>query len=132
LQAQLPEDYVPESGLRLRLYRRLADIQMNAQIEEIAKELQDRFGKPPEQVENLLYLLSVKVAAIQARLASIAVEDGRIVIKYGREDEALSARLTKQFKIRAGRDRAWLPGPAADTAWREKLTLVMRAVAKDA
>jgi len=128
LQAQLPEDYVPESGLRLKLYRRLADIRTESQVEEIAKELGDRFGKPPEQVENLLYLLRLKVAATQVNLGSISMEDGRIVIKYGREDEALSARLTRQFKIRAGRDRAWLTAPDSNPKWREQLSAVVKAI----
>ncbi len=128
LQAQLPEEYVPESGLRLKLYRRLADIQMNAQIEEIAKELEDRFGKPPVQVENLLYLLRLKVTAIQANLASISVEDGRIAIRFGREDVALASKLQRKFKdrVRVGRDRAWLTGPEGDLKWREHLGEVVR------
>jgi len=130
LQAQLPEDYVPESGLRLRLYRRLADITTNAQVEEIAKELEDRFGKAPEQIENLLYLLHLKVAAMQAQIASITVEDGRIVIKFGREDAALGARLQARFKdrVRVARDRAWLAGPDSDLRWREHLSDVVKAM----
>ncbi|CAG1770983.1 hypothetical protein BAC2_01409, partial [uncultured bacterium] len=113
LQAHIPEEYVPESGLRLKLYRRLADIRTNAQVDDIARELTDRFGAPPEQVENLLYLLRIKVAAWHARLASIAIEEGRIVVKFGREDSGLAARVTSRFKdrVKVSRDRAWLPGP---------------------
>jgi len=131
LQAQLPEDYVPESGLRLRLYRRLADITTNVQVAEIAKELADRFGKPPEQVENLLYLLRLKVAALQARLASIALEEGRVVVKFGRDDGALGARLHARFKdrVKVARDRAWLPGPDGDLKWREHLMDVVKGMA---
>jgi transcription-repair coupling factor (superfamily II helicase) len=128
VQAQIPEDYVPDAGLRLKLYRRLADIQSNEQIDEIAQEFVDRFGPPPPPIGNLLYLLRLKVAATQAQVASIAIEDGRIVIKYGRDDEALSARLTKRFKIRAARDRAWLPGPEADAKWRDKLMDVVKGM----
>ncbi len=128
LPAQIPEDYVPDAGLRLKLYRRLADIQTDAQVNEIAQELTDRFGKPPEQIDNLLYLLRVKVAAMCAHLASIAIEDGRIVIKYGRDDDALSARLMKRFKLRAGRDRAWLGEIDQTRKWQAKLLEVVRAM----
>lgn len=128
LPAQIPEDYVPDAGLRLKLYRRLADIQTDAQVNEIAQELTDRFGKPPEPIENLLYLLRVKVAAMCAHLASISIEDGRIVIKYGRDDDALSARLTKRFKIRAGRDRAWLGEIDQGGKWQDRLLEVVRAM----
>jgi transcription-repair coupling factor (superfamily II helicase) len=130
IRAHIPEDYVPESALRLRLYRRLADVQTNAQVDELAKELEDRFGAPPEEVQNLLYLLRLKVAAMQARLASIGMEDGRIVVKLGRMDETLSTRLAARFngRIRAGKDRAWLAGPEDDENWREHLMDVVTAL----
>ena len=96
-------------------------------MEEIAKELADRFGKPPEPIENLLYLLRIKVAAIQARLASITTEEGRIVIKFGREDAALASRLQSKFKerVRVSRDRAWLSFEG-DPKWQEHLNEVVK------
>ncbi|MBI4790972.1 MAG: transcription-repair coupling factor [Chloroflexi bacterium] len=133
LQAHIPEDYVPESGLRLRLYRRLADIATPAQVDDIGKELQDRFGPPPEQVSNLLYLLRLKVAAMQAQLAAIAVEEGRIVVKLGRADAALNARLGAQFngRVKAAKDRAWLAGPGSDQRWQQHLLDVVAAMRVD-
>ena len=133
MQAHIQEEYVPESGLRLKLYRRLADIRANAQVDEIARELTDRFGAPPEQVENLLYLLRLKVEAWQARLASIAMDDGRVLIKFGREDANLVARLTARFKdrLRMTRDRAWVAGPESNLRWRQNLLDVVREMTID-
>ncbi len=129
LRAHLPEDYVPESALRLKLYRRLADIRQETQVDEIARELEDRFGKRPLEVENLLYLLRLKVAALGAHLAAIALEDERIVIRFGRADDALAARLTTRFKdrIKVSRERAWLAGPASDAQWQQHVMEVVRA-----
>jgi len=129
LQAHIPEDYVPESALRLRLYRRLADIMTYAQVDEIEQELQDRFGAPPEEVENLIYLLRLRVAAIQAHLSAIALEDGRIVLKFGKEDGVLATRLNARFKdrVKVSRDRAWLAGPDDDLKWREHVMDVLKA-----
>ena len=131
LPAQIPEEYVPDSGLRLRLYRRLADITTEAQVEEIAKELDDRFGKPPEQIENLLYLLRLKVAAMQAQITGITIEEGRIVVKFGREDAARASKLQARFKDRVSvsRARAWL-GYDSDPKWREHLADVVKALAQ--
>jgi transcription-repair coupling factor (superfamily II helicase) len=129
LPAQIPEEYVPDSGLRLRLYRRLADITTDAQVDEIARELTDRFGKPPEQIENLLYLLRIKVAALHAHIASITTEEGRIVIRLGREDAALAPRLQAKFKdrVRVSRDRAWLAFDG-DPHWRAHLSAVVKVM----
>jgi len=130
LQAQIPEDYVRDAPLRLRLYRRLADISTGEQVDEIAKEFQDRFGAPPEEVENLLYLLRLKVAAIAARLGSIAMDEGRIGIRFGREDRALQDKLNAKFKerVRASRDRAWVQGPDSDFKWQAHLMDVVNAM----
>ena len=131
LQAHIPEEYVPESALRLRLYRRLADITTYERVDEIAQELQDRFGAPPEEVRNLIYLLRLRVAAIQAGLAAIAIEDGRIILKFGKPDDAVTSRLHARFKdrVKVARDRVWVPGPDGDTQWREHLMDVVGAVA---
>ncbi|MBI3537541.1 MAG: transcription-repair coupling factor, partial [Chloroflexi bacterium] len=123
IQAQIPEEYVADSALRLKLYRRLADVDNIEQVEELEKELRERFGAPPPALQNMFYLLRLKVAATRARLEAIAVEDGRIVIKFGRDDPALQSQLTVQFngRVRAARDRAWLAGPQVDEQWREHL-----------
>ncbi|HEX9076614.1 MAG TPA: transcription-repair coupling factor, partial [Anaerolineae bacterium] len=130
LQAQIPENYVPESGLRLKLYRRLADVTTPEQVSEIAHELDDRFGAPPQEVKNLLYLLRLKVVAIQAQLASIGMEEGRILVRLGKPDEAMSARLGTRFngRVKASKDRAWLPGPNDDPRWQEHLMDVVQAL----
>jgi transcription-repair coupling factor (superfamily II helicase) len=121
LQAQIPENYVPESGLRLKLYRRLADVTTPEQVNEIAHELDDRFGAPPQEVKNLLYLLRLKV---------VGMEEGRILVKLGKADEAMSARLGARFngRVKASKDRAWLPGPNDDPRWQEHLMNVIQAL----
>lgn len=133
LQAHIPEDYVPESSLRLRLYRRLADVTSSAQVDEIAKELEDRFGASPEEVQNLIYLLRLKVAAAQAKLASVGIEDGRIVLKATAEGEPLSARIGTRWngRVKAARDRAWVTGPATDAQWQEHLMQVVSGLAEE-
>ena len=69
----------------------------------------------------------LKVAAMRARVEAIAMEDGRIVIKFGRDDAALQARLQSRFngRVRAARDRAWLAGPGVDEQWQEHLMEVV-------
>ena len=49
----IPETYVPDLAVRLGLYRRLADLENEADIESAAAELVDRFGKLPPEVETL-------------------------------------------------------------------------------
>ena len=50
----IPEDYVADLPVRLALYRRLAEIEDEREIEAFGAELVDRFGPLPEEVEHLL------------------------------------------------------------------------------
>src|SRR5437660_284504 len=56
----IPEDYVADLSVRLGLYRRLADIEDEQEIEAFGAELVDRFGKLPEEVEHLLNIVAIK------------------------------------------------------------------------
>ena len=54
IDGRIPEDYVPESNLRLDLYRRLARIATREAAEDFAAELADRFGEYPPALACLL------------------------------------------------------------------------------
>jgi len=82
----IPEEYVPDLAVRLGLYRRLAELETNAEIDSIAAEIVDRFGAMPDEMKTLLQIVEIKalcraanVAKIEAgaKGATIAFRDGR-------------------------------------------------------
>src|SRR5207245_9901040 len=56
----IPENYVPDLGVRLGLYRRIAGLADRREIDGFAAELIDRFGPLPAEVENLLEIIAIK------------------------------------------------------------------------
>ena len=56
----IPEHYVEDLGVRMSLYRRIADLENEGDIESFAAELIDRFGQIPDEVENLLDIVRIK------------------------------------------------------------------------
>jgi transcription-repair coupling factor (superfamily II helicase) len=65
----IPEDYVSDLAVRLSLYRRLADLDTDEEIDNFAAEMRDRFGVLPDEVRYLF-----KVAAIKAYCRRANVE----------------------------------------------------------
>ncbi len=65
----IPEDYVNDLAVRLSLYRRLADLDTDEEIDNFAAEMRDRFGVLPDEVRYLF-----KVAAIKAYCRRANVE----------------------------------------------------------
>jgi transcription-repair coupling factor (superfamily II helicase) len=81
LSAHLPQEYVPDDPLRLRLYRRLARAHTEADVAALTAELEDRFGPLPAPVANLLYVLRVRVLAADARVTAVRSEGQDIVVQ---------------------------------------------------
>ncbi len=82
LSIGIPSSYIPDQSLRLKLYRRLADIKDEATLASLKMEFADRFGPLPEEVSNLIYQIKVKLIAALSGLASVAFEGQQIVLRY--------------------------------------------------
>ncbi|MBI1181770.1 MAG: transcription-repair coupling factor [Alphaproteobacteria bacterium] len=67
----IPEDYVPDLGIRLGLYRRIAQLATPQEIDGLAAEMIDRFGSLPAEVESLLKIVSIKQLCHQAGVAKL-------------------------------------------------------------
>jgi len=56
----IPETYVADLGVRLGLYRRIAQLSSRRERDAFAAELIDRFGPLPPEVDNLLQIIAIK------------------------------------------------------------------------
>ena len=78
--AYIPQEYVQELALRLSLYQQLASVSTEERVEEIAAEMRDRFGPPPPEVDNLLYLVHLKFMAFEAGISRISRDAAQVLI----------------------------------------------------
>ena len=132
LPARIPESYVPEAALRLQLYRRLAGLTALDAVDELAHEFADRFGPTPEEVRNLLFVVQIKVLAINAGVEAIGFEEGQLLIKCVRletlDRNALQERLKNQgVSARVARRAIWLEIREGHE-WREDLAKTLEAI----
>jgi len=91
VDAHLPHDYIPSERLRLEMYKRLAEVRSDADVDEINEELQDRYGDPPMPVVALTLVARFRARARQAgvkeittmgknlRFAPVVLPDSKVV-----------------------------------------------------
>ena len=125
----LPAGYIPDQNLRLRLYRRLADLSDEAALEALAAEFSDRFGPPPEMMTNLFYQMRVKMHAEKAGLISVGMESGQIVLRYPAPPEGVEAKRLPDLGVgvRGGKNAYWCMF-GKDANWQERLLEVLTAL----
>jgi transcription-repair coupling factor (superfamily II helicase) len=103
VEALLPEDYVTDVGVRLSLYKRLASAVDEAHVSELAAEMEDRFGPPPEDARRLVKLMALKTEL--RRMRALGCEaNGRVVTLHLREDTPLDpGKITALIRKTHGR-----------------------------
>ena len=96
IEGRIPEAWLPETTLRLRLYRDLARADSVDAVYEVFRAAVDRYGKAPEPVHNLVQLMAIKLEAKSLGLASVGFSSAQIsfgLAAGGRLDPAELPRL---------------------------------------
>jgi transcription-repair coupling factor (superfamily II helicase) len=127
LQAFLPEDYVPDEDLRVRMYQRMTSLKSEDELDNLRQEMEDRFGLLPPAAEDLLYVLRVRLLASRAGVQAVGREDSSLVLKLNARAQEMASRIAAQFGRRAwvGRGQMWLALREDLGDWRETLVVLL-------
>jgi transcription-repair coupling factor (superfamily II helicase) len=71
ISVRIDSDYIPEENQRLRMYKRIAGAQTQADLSDVRAELQDRYGTPPETVLNLLAAGEIRLHCEQLGISQL-------------------------------------------------------------
>ncbi len=83
VDAHLPDGYVPDQAQKLELYRRLARARSSGDVAAFRQEVTDRYGPMPAPVLRLVEVAELRLAAETAGVASLAREEGWLVVRFG-------------------------------------------------
>jgi len=72
---------------RLAIYRRLYMLTTQAQLEECAEELRDRFGKFPAVVERLFGVVRLRLEASRSGFRKVGISDTEMEIEFPPESD---------------------------------------------
>ncbi len=73
VDAHLPHAYIPSERLRLEMYKRLAEVRADDDVDQLREEMVDRYGEPPIEVESLLLVARFRARARQAGIGEITI-----------------------------------------------------------
>jgi transcription-repair coupling factor (superfamily II helicase) len=99
---RIPPVYIPSENLRLRTYKRIAEIATETESDEVLVELGDRFGPAPQAVLNLLEYALLKATAEKMQVASVERREGKVAVKFHAETTVNPERVVKLLRARRG------------------------------
>jgi len=102
----IPENYIQDISLRLKLYRKIASFNDEQELEEFAIEMIDRFGVFGPEVANFIKLVQIKIICKNLNIDNLKVGNKGILISFkdnicNNQEELLPFIMkNKSFKIR--------------------------------
>jgi transcription-repair coupling factor (superfamily II helicase) len=121
VDAHLPDDYVASERLRLEMYKQIAEIRTEADVDAVRAELADRYGEPPAPVEALLGVARLRNLAREHGIQEI-VPQGKVVrfspMVLPESKQVRLNRLYPGSTVKQALEQVWVPKPAGDyLAW---------------
>ena len=103
VEAYISDSYVSDSSQKVSIYKRISQISSDEENADMIKELEDRYGRIPQQVRRLLAIAEIKRIAQQLRIKEITSADKDIVMSFDTEKTSLTPdRLVKIVKNQSG------------------------------
>jgi transcription-repair coupling factor (superfamily II helicase) len=88
LNIRIPNEYIREENQRLRIYKRIAAVEDEKQLSDVAAELRDRYGEPPAAVQHLLQYAHLRLECQRLGVASIERKRDQVSVKFTQTAEA--------------------------------------------
>lgn len=87
IQAFFPEEYVPNSGERMSLYRELDSLSLPQQLDDYRRRLIDRFGPIPDVGESLISVMPLKWSARRLGIEKVVLKQKRMILYFTLEPQ---------------------------------------------
>ena len=96
LNIRINSDYIPEENQRLQMYKRVARVETESQLNDVGSELADRYGPHPPAVRNLLDYASLKLLCMRVGVNAIERKRESVTLKF-RQSAAVDPEALAKF-----------------------------------
>ena len=80
LSAHIPESYITHLPTRLAIYQRLTKMATRQELDDLREEMRDRFGQMPEELDNLIFLVDLKLLAEDGGVESVVQKGSNVTL----------------------------------------------------
>ncbi len=80
----IPSTYIEEPMEKMEVYKKIASVASESQLEALIGEIEDRFGPMPEEVHSLLALSEIRILASRLKIVSMKERKGELFVEFGR------------------------------------------------
>ena len=101
----IPEGYIQEAEEKMEVYKKIASIATDEELEGVSAELADRYGPLPGEVASLLHLAEIRVLCGKLHIVSLRERKGVLEVEFGKVARIQVNRVLALIRDGGGRIR---------------------------
>ena len=90
--ALIPDSYMDVTAEKIRIYKQLDSLMSEKEVQRMHSQIEDRFGKMPEELENLFYVVKVRNLGAKLGFEKIIIKNGLFIAFF------ISNQMSPYFK----------------------------------
>ncbi|MDR0404385.1 MAG: transcription-repair coupling factor [Oscillospiraceae bacterium] len=98
--AHIPENYIDNIENRLNVYREISNIRCREDIKNVVSDLTDRFGKPPNELNDLIEVAMIRSKATKLGISEIRQSGKKIFISFSNTNTAAFPDIISRLKTK--------------------------------
>ena len=102
-QGFIPDEYISMPAIKMEVYKKLASIYNDQDLEALRAELSDRFGPLPDEAESLLALAEIRVICRKLSIANLKERGGIVTVEFSRVAKVSVERVLRLMRESGGR-----------------------------
>ncbi|MDT3740496.1 MAG: transcription-repair coupling factor [Candidatus Kapabacteria bacterium] len=84
--ALFPADYISGDTERFMYYKKLYTLNDNFELDDVIKEITDKYGKLPKEARNLIFVVRLRIASMATGFSRIIVKKTKLICEFPSRD----------------------------------------------
>ncbi len=99
----IPDAYIPDAMEKMEVYKKVASVSTEEDLDRVFREIEDRFGPVPDEVQSVLALAEIRIICRKLFITSIKEEKGTLRIEFSRLSKVSVDRVVRMVREGAGK-----------------------------
>ena len=91
----IPDDYVTQSAVKMEMYKKIASVYSQEDLEALYREFEDRFGPLPDEAASLLALAEIRLLCKRLAISTLKERGGFVTVEFSKVAKVSVERLLR-------------------------------------
>jgi len=99
----IPDAYIPDAMEKMEVYKKIASVSVDDELDRVYREIEDRFGPVPDEVHSVLALAEIRIICRKLYITSIKEEKGVLRVEFSRLSKVSVDKVVRMVREGGGR-----------------------------